>query len=38
VQRLTELGWLDSDRRRPRCVTTAVVRLAAHALGLGPTR
>ena len=39
VQRLTELGWLDSDRRADRAaVTTAVVRLAAHALGLGPTR
>jgi hypothetical protein len=39
VQRLTELGWLASAHRANRdAVTSAVVRLAAHALGLGPTR
>jgi hypothetical protein len=39
VQHLTELGWLAPGRRTNRdAVTTAVVRLAAHALGLGPTK
>jgi hypothetical protein len=39
VQRLTELGWLaPADRAKRGAVTTAVVRLAANALGLGPTR
>ena len=39
VQRLTELGWLaPADRANRDAVTSAVVRLAAHALGLGPTR
>jgi hypothetical protein len=39
VQRLTELGWLaPTDRANRDAVTSAVVRLAAHALGLGPTR
>jgi hypothetical protein len=39
VQRLTELGWLAPARRANRdAVTSAVVRLAAHALGLGPPR
>jgi hypothetical protein len=39
VQRLTELGWLAPEGRTDRdAVTSAVVRLAAHALGLGPTR
>ena len=34
VQRLTELRWLASaDRANPAAVTSAVVRLAAHALG-----
>jgi hypothetical protein len=39
VQRLTELGWLAPANRANRdAVTSAVVRLAAHALGLAPTR
>ena len=39
VQRLAELGWLAPAKRTNRdAVTSAVVRLAAHALGLGPTR
>jgi hypothetical protein len=39
VQRLTELGWLAPTKRTNRdAVTTALVRLAAHALGLGPPR
>jgi hypothetical protein len=39
VQRLTEKGWLArADRGNRDAVTSAVVRLAAHALGLGPTR
>jgi hypothetical protein len=39
VQRLTELGWLAPAGRTNRvAVTSAVVRLASHALGLGPTR
>ena len=39
VQRLTELGWLAPPGRTNRdAVTSAVVRLAANALGLGPTR
>jgi len=37
VQRLAELGWLAPAKRTNRdAVTSAVVRLAAHALGLGP--
>ena len=36
---LIELGWLAPAKRANRdAVTSAVVRLAAHALGLGPTR
>jgi hypothetical protein len=39
VQRLTELGWLaPADRANRVAVRSAIVRLAAHALGLGPTR
>ena len=39
VQRLINLGWLPSAERANRdAVTSAVVRLAAHALGLRPTR
>ena len=39
VQRLIELGWLaPADRANRDAVTSAVVRLAAHALGLGQTR
>jgi hypothetical protein len=39
VQRLIELGWLaPADRANRAAVTTAVVRLAADALGLGPNR
>lgn len=39
VQRLIEIGWLaPGDRGNRDAVTSAVVRLAGHALGLGPTR
>lgn len=39
VQRLIELGWLaPADSTKRGAVTTAVVRLAADALGLGPKR
>jgi hypothetical protein len=38
VQRLIEIGWLaPADRGNRDAVTSAVVRLAAHAAGLGPT-
>jgi hypothetical protein len=37
VQRLIEIGWLaPADRGNRDAVTSAVVRLAAHAAGLGP--
>jgi hypothetical protein len=39
IQRLTELGWLaPADQDNRDAVRTAVVRLATHALGFGPTR
>jgi hypothetical protein len=39
VERLIGLGWLaPAGRTNRNAVTSAVVRLAAHALGLGPTR
>jgi len=38
VRRLSELGWLTPAEGTNRdAVTSAVVRLAAHALGLRPT-